>query len=275
MNRVFLAIIGILMFASCNQSGSTSQPTRNETKPTEVREAERVRKPITFSGTFYQITNLGSLDIIFTEGDYNIEAEGPEKMLNYLHIDIDSNVLTVSIDNEESFGINQFTNGSSPITLYISCPNLQIVAVCSTGSFKSVSPIHTPDMQVGILDVGSIELDTVITTGSFRYESSGSGDATFHHIRTQHDCNIMPSGKGNLTADVDVANSLLIQNENTGDILVSGKAHKAEVVILEESNCVAQFDADQLNLTALRGNVTLKGKYGRKEIHQGKNAKLN
>jgi len=275
MNRVFLAIIGILMLASCNQSGPTSQSAKDETKPTEVREPERIRKHITFSGTFYQITHLGSLDIVFTEGDYSIEAEGAENMLNSLHIDIDSNVLTVSIENEESLGINSFVNSSSPVTLYISCPSLQTLAVCSTGSFKSVGPIHTTDMELGILDTGCIELDTVFTTGSFNYESSGSGNAIFHHIRTQHDCSLMPSGGGDITADVDVADKLLIQNENTGNILVSGKAHQAELVILEESNCVAQFDADQLKLTALMGNVTLKGKYSHKEIHQGKNAKVN
>ena len=274
MNRVFLAIIGILMLVSCKQSGPTNEPAKNETGKTEKQVEERIRKPLSFSGTFYQITVIGSPDIIFTEGDYSIEAEGPSNIVNFVNINVDSHVLTVNMKNEDTIGTNQFAHGPSPITLYISCPSLQLLAVCGTGSFKSVGAIHTPDMQVGVLGTGNIELDSVITAGTFRYDSSGDGNALFHHIQAQQDCNLLLSGKGNLNADVDIAGNLLIENDNCGNVVVSGKAHTADLSILEESNCTAEFDADQLELTALYGNVTLKGKYRQKDIHQGRNAKI-
>jgi len=270
MNRVFLAIIGILMLISCNQSGPTNTPDRNESKNI----VERVRKPLSFSGTFYQITNIGSPNIIFTEGDYSIEAEGPSNILNSVNINVDSHVLTVYIKNEESLSMNQYANVTSPVTLYVSCPSLQILANCGTGNFTSVGSIHTPDLQVGCLGTGAIDMDTVITTGTFRYESSDDGDATFHYIQAQQDCNLLISGKGNTTAHVDIAENLLVENDNRGNIVLSGRTHKADINILGESNCVADFDADQLDLTALRGNVVLKGKYKQKNIHQGKNAKI-
>lgn len=272
MKRIFLAIFSIAMLASCNQSGQQNQPAKDGAKQDTPRETEKVRKPLSFSGAFYQITNMGSPDIVFTEGDYSIEAEGPASLLNAVNIEVDSHVLTVSIKNEENFGTNQFSSAPSRITLYVSCPSLQILAVCGTGNFKSVGPIHTPDIQIGMLGTGNLELDSVFTTGSFSYESSGDGNAIFQHIRSAHECNFMISGAGSTTADVDVAEQLLMHNDHTGNVVISGKANTADLIILGESNCVADFDADQLHLTALYGNVTLNGKYRQKEVQQGKKA---
>jgi len=274
MNKVFLTIIGALLLVSCNQSGSNSNASKNEESTPPSMPAPKVRKPLNFSGTFYQITSLGTPDIIFTEGDYSIEAEGPENVLNVIKVNVDSNVLTVSIENEESLGLDRF-NGSSPVTLYVSCPSLQLLATCGTGNFKSIGTIHNEEMHIGCLGTGTIELDTVVTTGTFKYESSGDGNAVFAHVRTAQDCRLMLSGAGNITADVDVAGQLLIQNEYTGNVSVSGKAKTADVTLLEDCNCVAAFDADQLNLSAIRGNVVLKGKYAHKDVHQGKNAKVS
>ena len=246
MKRIFFAVFSIVMLVSCNQSGQQNTPAKNDANQSENREVEKVRRPISFSGTFYQITNIGSPDIVFTEGDYSIEAEGPSSMVNAVNIDVDCNVLTVSMNNEERIGTNQFANGPSSVTLYISCP----------------------------LGTGTIELDTVVTTGTFKYESSGDGDALFHHIRADQDCNMLVSGRGNTTADVDIADRLLVENDNSGTVSVSGKAHKAEINILETSDCNADLNADQLDLTALRGNITLKGKYAKKNINQSKKAKV-
>ena len=274
MKRIFFAVFSIVMLVSCNQSGQQNTPAKNDANQSENREVEKVRRPISFSGTFYQITNIGSPDIVFTEGDYSIEAEGPSSMVNAVNIDVDCNVLTVSMNNEERIGTNQFANGPSSVTLYISCPSLQILATCGTGGFRSVGTIHNSDMHVGCLGTGTIELDTVVTTGTFKYESSGDGDALFHHIRADQDCNLLVSGRGNTTADVDIAERLLVENDNSGTVSVSGKAHKAEINILETSDCNADLNADQLDLTALRGNITLKGKYAKKNINQSKKAQV-
>ena len=274
MNKVFLIIIGVLFLVSCNSSGTKNEPVKNNDTNEPDVQVTKVRKPLSFSGTFYQITNVGSPDIVFTEGDYSIEAEAPENLFNVINVNVDSNVLTVYIDNEGQLGLDRF-NSVSPVTLYISCPSLQLLAVCGTGSFRSVGTIHNENMHVGCLGTGSIELDTVMTMGTFKYESSGDGDAIFRHIQDAEECSLLLSGEGNTTADVDVPNRLLVQNDHTGNVSVSGKAKVAELTLLEECNCEAAFDADQLYLTALRGNVVLKGKYKQKDVHQGKNAKIS
>jgi len=274
MNRVFLTIIGTLMLISCNQSGQQNEPTKNEANQNENRKAEIIRKPLSFSGSFYQITNIGSPNIVFTEGNYNIEAEGPSNLVDAVNIEVDSNVLTVGMKNEDTIGTNKFANGPSDITLYISCPSLQILATCGTGNFRSIGTIHNSDMHVGCLGTGTIDLDTIITAGTFKYESSGDGDAIFNHIRANLDCSLLLSGKGNVTANVDVAENLLVDNENSGNVSISGKSHNADISILETSNFNADLVADYLDLTALRGNITLKGKYSKKNIKQGKNAKV-
>ena len=273
MNKVFLTIIGVLLLVSCNPSGSKKEPSNNNATNERAMPVAKVRKPLSFSGTFYQITNVGSANIVFTEGDYSIEAEAPENIFNVVNVNVDSNVLTVSIENEGTLGLDRFS-GSSQITLYVSCPSLQLLAVCGTGNFQSVGTIHNDNMHVGCLGAGSIDLDTVMTTGLFKYESTGDGNAVFRHIHTTQECKLLLSGVGNTTADVDVADRLLVQNDFTGNVSVSGKAKVAELTLLEKSNCIAAFDADCLNLTALRGDVVLKGKYKQKNVHQGKHAKV-
>lgn len=274
MNKVFLTILGVLLLVSCNSGGPKNESSKSDEVSAPVQPAKKVRKPLSFSGTFYQITCIGSPNVVFTEGDYSIEAEAPENILNAIHVDVDCNVLTLSIDREDAIGINQFSSDNA-VTLYVSCPSLQLLATCGTGNFKSIGTIHNTDMHVGCLGTGSIELDTVMTSGTFKYESSGDGNAVFHHIRADHDCSMLLSGAGSTTADVDIAEKLLVQNDYTGDVSVSGKANIADVMIMEQSNCVVAFDANQLNLTALKGNVALKGKYKQKEVNQGKNARVS
>lgn len=274
MNRVFLTIIGTLMLISCNQSGQQNGPTKNDANQRENRKVELVRKPLSFSGTFYQITNIGSPNIVFTEGDCSVEVEGPSNSVNAVRIDVDSNVLTIYVNNEENFGTNIFSDDTSDITLYISCPSLQILATCGTGNFKSIGTIHNSDMHVGCLGTGAIDLDSVITTGTFKYESSGDGNAIFNHIHAGQDCNLLLSGSGNVMANVDVAENLLVENDHSGNVSINGKSHNADISILGESNCNADLVADNLDLTALHGNITLKGKYGKKNINQSKNAKV-
>ena len=75
-------------------------------------------------------------------------------------------------------------------------------------------------------------------------------------------------------ANVDVAENLLVENDHSGNVSINGKSHNADISILGESNCNADLVADNLDLTALHGNITLKGKYGKKNINQGKNAKV-
>ena len=114
MKRIFFAVFSIVMLVSCNQSGQQNTPAKNDANQSENREVEKVRRPISFSGTFYQITNIGSPDIVFTEGDYSIEAEGPSSMVNAVNIDVDCNVLTVSMNNEERITeIAQMLSGSN------------------------------------------------------------------------------------------------------------------------------------------------------------------
>ena len=274
MNKAFLTIISALLLVSCNQSGSTSSTPKDEASTLSFQAAPMVRKPISFSGTFYQITCLGRPDIVFTEGDYSIEAEAPENVFNAIKVNVDSNVLTINIENEELLGLEQFHDGS-PVTLYVSCPSLQALAMCGSGNFRSVGTIHNEEMHVGNLGTGAIELDTVVTTGKFKYECSDDGNAVFRHVRVAQDCKLLLSGSGNTTADVDVAGQLIVQNDYKGNVSVSGKAKTADVTLLEDCNCVAAFDADQLTLSAIRGNVVLKGKYAHKDIHQGKNAKIS
>ena len=75
--KLFLISLYSLIALSCGQKEETSSHEVDNNK-TEVN---LIRKPIAFNGTFYSITNLGSINIIYTQGPHSIEFEGDSMMM--------------------------------------------------------------------------------------------------------------------------------------------------------------------------------------------------
>ena len=260
---------------SCNPTGEkTNQLKDKEIQDTTTVKTNIVRKIVNYAGPFYQITNIGSPDIIFQEGDYSIEVEGPENQIDAFNIDIDSYVLTVGLYKEENIDLHQFNRKSPHLKVYVSCPNLKAIATCSTGGFKSVGTIHTDKLIVGCIGSGTIEMDTVITTGFFRYESTGDGDATFHHIQSKGTSMLLLSGNGETKSYFDETTKLTVDANGAGLTTIEGKAQEAELTVLGNCLLKANLDASNLVVSAYKGKVELQGKFGNKKIHQDKNAQI-
>ncbi len=232
-----------------------------------------VQKAIPFSGEFYQITNLGSINVEFTEGNYAITAEGPQNLVEMIQANVDSYVLTLSLTNEEKIDITMFERNNTHLTVHVSCPDLRLVATCSSGSFKSVGPIHSSSLHVGILGKGDIMMDSVITDGSFKYEGNGDGNAEFRYLKCT-EANIFAAGQGATVANVDVNGKLFVENDSQGEVSVSGNASNTEILSIGSGFINADLTTDNMQANALMGKITLKGKYKHETIHEAKEAKI-
>jgi len=275
MKKQFLTIIGAIILFSCTPSTKKNKRTPTTDVPQlSIMTDSIVKRHITFSGTFYQIVNIGSIDIIYTEGDYNIEAEGPQRLIDAINISVDSHVLTVNMNSELVMGIDQFKQKGSGLILHVSCPELRSFATCSTGGFRSVGLSHIKDIHCGCLGLGSIELDSLLITGNFRYESSGDGNATFKYVKVAGESTMLIGGKGNVDAHFETGNQLTIDNSGTGIVNIHGQAKHTDLTTLTEGLTNLNIITDYLKVSAFKGTVTLKGQFAKKQIHQSKEAKI-
>ena len=274
MKRYLLAIIGITTLVGCKQASNNSEQTPTSAETEQPKEVTVVRKTIPYVGDFTNITNVSDFDIVFTEGDYSIEVEAPETVIGALRTSIDSGVITFGQLEE---GKNRYLHKDSKGvgTIYVSCPELRVLAVCGKGNFKSEGCIHTSYLHAGVLDLGNIDIDSVVCETTFRYETTYNGDASFGYVSTGSDALIFQSMAGTITANMNVGGALVLNTASTGEAHITATAHQADVVALDDSRCTLDLRTDNLLLSAQGTSlVNLKGNIKHKDIKVGKRAKV-
>lgn len=273
MNRCFLAIAVSIMLVGCQLQSKDSEVVKTDDVADVPKELPVVRRVIPFMGTFFQITNVSDFDIVFTPGDYSVEVEGPEALIDALNSTVDSGIITFSQreGGRSSSYVNGKVNGMG--TIYVSCPQLQILAVCAGGSFRSEGTIHTPMLHVGMLSVASIDMDSVCCDDRFIYETSNDGNASFGHIRAGGDVTMYMSDNGTVHADIQTPETLFINSGAKSVSYLSGTAAQVEMIALGQSDCHLGISADKLVLTAQdQSRVELSGRLRQKDIKQGTKA---
>lgn len=197
------ALTCALLLLSCQQTNKTERGTDNTTKKEETKDViKTIRQPVKYSGAFYQITNMGSLDIVFTQGPYNIEVEGPEDEIDKLNIGIDQYVLTVNMKNEEKIDLTQYKTTNHKVTLYVSCPIIKTIALCGTGNFHAVGTIQSDGLQLGIIGTGSIDADT-INAERLSLDVTGSGNTNLRQVNTKSTTELLLSGEGHTVCNIN------------------------------------------------------------------------
>lgn len=269
--------ITALMTLSCNQKkcgenmGEDASADSSCIKEQKTEDAVSVvRKAIPFTGDFSQITNMGSPNIVFTEGECSIVAEGPEVLVNHVRVSVDSGSLIVTLNSENNQDMNLFGMTADKLTLYISAPELRIVSTCSSGSFTAKGKVETEDFIVGTLGAGSIEFDTLVCSKSFRYEGKSVADAIFRHIDVTGQAELLGDGSGDIEADMNVNGQLLLNLNGTGTTNVSGTADGTEILSFNKSVCNVNMKVDGLLSVSSYDNssVTFSGTYKTKQIHR-------
>lgn len=218
---LFIALATLILMGSCRRTTTSNQANSNQqTEKKEVRKQNIIRKRLPVPFDFSYITNLGCVDIIYTQGNYNMEVEGDSVTLNYLITDYDSNVLTINLELDNNLDLNLYGNTQN-VKMYLSAPELKCVSVCSSGSFESQATWRAEDIQLGVLSTGSMNIGRVECT-TFNLQSSDIGDITLSDLQAE-DASIYSCSSANINANINVKN-LIVINEGKQKIKLTGKA---------------------------------------------------
>ncbi len=227
MNRKYITYIvcgACVLLGSCRPATPEKSPSGKESAPAEAKQPKRniVRQHIAIPSTFTHITNLGSIDIIYTQGDFNIDVEGDSAMLGYLNTTFESNLLTTNIYTDNNPDINLYGSKSN-IKMYISCPDLQCVSICGNGGFTSKGTWETENAQIGVFGSGALKLENV-QCSTFKLESGETGAIRIKHLQAE-DASIYSHSPASIDADLNVKR-LSIFNVGTGTIHLTGHAQQ-------------------------------------------------
>lgn len=218
-HKIFTILATLSVLAACN-STAPKQEGESGAGSTDRRPANVVRRPLNTLKEFTHLTNLGSVNIIYTQGDYSMEVEGDSTMLQYLVTSFDSNLLTVSMRSDGNKNINLYGNTSN-VTMYLSCPNLKCVSICGNGGFESIGKWRGDDIEMGILSTGAMRLDT-IECNTFSMQSTSVSIVSIANLKAQ-EATIMTRTNATVDMNVDV-NDLNILNDGKPKMTLAGKA---------------------------------------------------
>lgn len=222
---VVTALTAIAMLASCNgQSPSQTSAEKKEdagaAESGKRRSENVVRVKMGTPKEFTHVTNLGSANIIYTQGDYAMEVEGDSAMLQYLMTSFDSNLLTVSMRTDGNRDFNLY-GSTSNVTIHLSCPDLKCVSICGNGGFESKGKWSGDKIEVGVLNTGTLCLDT-IECNTFGLQSTSVSLINLSYLKA-NEVNVLTRTSATVEMNVD-AEELTILNDGKPKITLTGKA---------------------------------------------------
>ena len=277
INKVFCALVCVALMACQQNAGKNETTVENQNDSTneqvDAKSSKIVRKKLPFHGSFYQITNVGSTNIYFTQGDYAIEAEGPEYMIDYVKAVVDSGTLTIGIKDEEDIGINQFDHEKGTVNVYISCPELRILAMCSTGSFFCDGTITTSEMAMGTLSSGNIHIDKLVCNGSFRYDGSNIGKCRINNLMVDENAQIYLSEEASLIVKGDFDDDLFCDLAGNASLRLFGNGDDVNVAAFNKSKVFVNMNIDDFTASVVDNSyLRLGGNVDEKKVQKGRNA---
>lgn len=231
----------LLLMGSCRRA-TTEQKMDNQQR-TEKKEGTKqniIRKRINVPFEFNHITNLGSVDIVYTQGDYNIEVEGDSATLNHLITDFDSKVLTVNLELDNYTDINLYGNTTN-IKMYVSAPELKCVSICNNGGFESRDTWRAEKIQLGVLSIGTMKIGKVECT-TFDLQSTGDGAIQLTDLQAE-DATIYSRSAANINANVNVKN-LIVINDGNQKMKLTGKAQHLRIKDPSDINLINELNKD-------------------------------
>lgn len=234
-----ITFAALLMLGACRHAtpGNEVKTETQNTQKTEERKQNVIRKRISIPFDFSYITNLGSVDIIYTQGSYNIEVEGDSATLNYLNAEFDSNVLTVNLQTDNNTDINLYGNANN-IKMYVSAPELKCVSICGNGNFESQATWRGENIQLGVLSTGNMKIGKVECT-TFDLQSTDIGNIDITDLQAE-DATLYSRSSATINANVNVKN-LVVINDGTQKMKLTGKAQSVRIKNPDDVNLVNEL----------------------------------
>lgn len=159
-----------------------------------------------------------NIDIVITQSsEPSMTVEGGENLLPYINTDVSGTVLSISSDNK----CGMFRDNTTPITVYLSIPNLINIDYTGQGNISSTNTLNFPLFNIESRSgTGSINLDVNIEELAIK-EHSGPADFTF--TGNVNRLYVYTLGQGWFYLDGLVSNSAHINHSGLGDIFVNVK----------------------------------------------------
>ena len=234
-------------------SGKTDNPARSEDDS-----ARFVRREMRCERDFFQITHIGSFDVIYTEGDYSLEYEGDSTLFPSMVAEFDSGTLTLSRRGENNTDVHVFSSRSN-LKVYVSCPELRLLATCNSGSFRGFGTIHTTNMQVGVMGSGSVILDSV-ECQSLLIQDNDAGNISIANCRSRN-MDVMTKSSGGVLGSYDVEGKANLTFSGNGSNALFCKAEEVNFLSTGSGTTDLNVDCGKMNIQAVgTGTINLEGK---------------
>ena len=235
-----ITFASLLLLGACRQSSAPKTEGQNSTTPSETPATRNVvRKRLNIPSDFSYITNIGSVDIIYTQGNFSLEAEGDSATLSYLKTDIESGLLTVNVLSDNNSFLNQYGNQSN-IKLYVSSPQLNCISICSNGSFESQATLRSEHLQIGCMGKGNLKLGQVKCT-TFELQSSETNHIAIEDLQAD-DATFYSRSAANIEAHVNVKN-LVVLNEGKQTMKLTGNAQIVAIQNPDDPNLTNEVNS--------------------------------
>ena len=239
MKRKIIGIWAILsILTACNNPVQRPNEQSGDDDTSQEKVKKIVRRQLGTLKDFTHLTNLGSVNIIYTQGDYNMEVEGDSVLLQYLTTSFDSNLLTVSMRTDGNRDINLYGNASN-VTMYLSCPNLKCVSICGNGGFESIGKWSGDDIEVGILSTGTMRLDS-IECNTFGMQSTSVSNISITNLKA-NEATVMTRANATIEMDVD-AEELTVLNDGKPTMTLTGRAVNLLIKNPQDENFVNRIE---------------------------------
>ena len=271
-----MALIGACSGVEKKQNEQKSGKADNKS---EVDSSLYVRRSQVCEQPFYQITHIGTFDVFYTEGDYSLEYEGDSTLFPSIVSEFDSGTLTLSRRGENNTDVHQF-NSRSTLKVYVSCPELRLLAACNSGSFRGLGTIHTSDMQVGVMGAGNVTLDSVVCQ-SLMVQNNDAGNVTIASCRAGS-IDLMSKMSGNISGSYEVEGVAGLTFTGTATNNIFCKAQEVNLLSTGSGTANIEVDCEKMNVQAVgSGTLNLEGKAKEKKYlnsplsEAARNVKLN
>ena len=157
----------------------------------------------------------GSVDVIVTQGPYEVRVEGDNNLLAMVKTTVTGKTLVV--DNEGCY-VSQH-----PLIVHVSLPNLESISTNGSGDVTGTSRMTASALSLSTNGSGDVALE--IDATNLTVSSNGSGDVLLHGRAVNSNVNM--NGSGDFSALELLTDRTMYMSSGSGDgeISVSNELH--------------------------------------------------
>ncbi|WP_426490047.1 head GIN domain-containing protein [Hymenobacter sp. 102] len=157
-------------------------------RPADSREVRSV-------SPFTAVSLGGSMKVILQQGSpQKVEVQGAAEDLAHLETVVSNGKLRINARKESGMS---WYNFKGPVTVYVTVPTINALAVSGSGSIKAADGIKAGKLDLAVSGSGTIQLTSITAT---RISSSLSGSGTIQAAGVAPEQDISVSGSGGIQA---------------------------------------------------------------------------